>query len=168
MWKSIVALALLILIGAGIWQMMTSTQPVSSGSAMLEDIPGEEIPKLLSGSKVTLLNMWASWCEPCKAEFPALLEFRKKYLDKGFNLIFVTVDHPSERAAAEAFLASQNVDFKTYLATGSPETWVPKIDPRWQGAVPSSFVFDSSGKTVDFWQGETNLKELEEKITPRF
>jgi thiol-disulfide isomerase/thioredoxin len=170
MWKSIVALALLVLLGAGIWQLTTSTTPVGVGagksSALLQDVEGKNLPTLAKGHKVTLINLWASWCDPCKAEFPALLKYRKAHADRDLNLVFVSVDNPSERPDAEKFLASQHVDFVSYIALGRAEEWAPAIDPRWQGAVPSTFVFDASGKLVEFWQGETNLDELETKITP--
>jgi thiol-disulfide isomerase/thioredoxin len=48
-------------------------------------------PASLKG-KVVLVNFWATWCEPCRGEIPSLIEFQKKYSDKGFTLLGVAMD----------------------------------------------------------------------------
>jgi thiol-disulfide isomerase/thioredoxin len=50
--------------------------------------------------KVVLVNFWATWCEPCRQEIPALIEFQQKYADRGFTILGVAMDDEGDRAVA--------------------------------------------------------------------
>ncbi len=55
-----------------------------------------------TGSPLVLINFWASWCEPCKEELPALVKLEKKYSAQGLKIILVSIDDQDEISAAES------------------------------------------------------------------
>lgn len=154
------AVILAIVMAAFFW---LTFQP--KDTAILNEINPNQLAELKTGSKLTLINLWASWCEPCKAEFPALLKMREKYESKGFRLVLISVDLGSALKDAESFLKSHSVGFKTFWANGTVDQLAPQLSVQWQGAVPSSFMFDSKGQLVDFWEGEVKPDALDSKLS---
>src|SRR5687768_11005646 len=75
----------------------------STESALLREGDADAILKhTKSLSKdVVLVNFWASWCLPCKKEFPHILELKTEYSAKGFDVVFVSIDGKADREAAE-------------------------------------------------------------------
>src|SRR5207249_11424283 len=67
------------------------------------------------GARATLVNVWASWCMPCREEFPELMRVVREERDRGLRVLLVSADFDS--AAARAFLASQKIAFPTYIKT---------------------------------------------------
>lgn len=120
----------------------------------------------MTAKKLTLVNLWASWCEPCKAEFPSLLKLQEKYGTKGFQVLFVSMDSKSAWEDARRFLDEQHVDFQTYVSAVSPQELGADLDSQWEGAIPASFLFNTEGKRIDSWQGEHTFEEIEAKIRP--
>jgi thiol-disulfide isomerase/thioredoxin len=94
--------------------------------------------------KVTLLNFWATWCKPCVKEFPDLLKLQKNYKDLGFELVF---------------------DFTTYYSTfAKPEDLMDFVDKNWQGAIPSTYIYDKEGKISKSFLGVKSYEEFEKEI----
>lgn len=116
--------------------------------------------------KAILVNVWATWCEPCKVEMPSLLQFQKETSSKGFELILVSADSKESRAEAKKFLSDLGVDFPSYILGESPDVFVKAWEPRWSATLPASFLFDGSGRLKTFWVGETSRKDLTNKVSP--
>ncbi len=113
---------------------------------------------------VVLVNVWATWCDPCRHEFPALLRVQRELAGRGFRLILVSADFPDQRAKVRQFLAEQGVRFLTFLKAESDMAFIAAIDPRWSGALPASFLYGRNGKLSDFWEGETSYAALAGKV----
>lgn len=118
------------------------------------------------GARATLVNVWASWCQPCREEFPDLVALQREWADRGFRLVFVSADFAEDVPNARAFLAEQGVDWPTYLKTGDDMQFIDKLDARWSGALPGSFLYDSSGRLVRFWEGKASRDTLAARILP--
>ena len=71
-------------------------------------------------ARAVLVNVWATWCDPCKEEMPDLLSIRTRLGPRGFALVLVSADFPDVKPEAEAFLRSQGVDFTTSNVRGAP------------------------------------------------
>ena len=74
-------------------------------------------PKLVERGrgKVILVDFWATWCEPCRAELPVLVRLEKQWRDRGFVLVTVSADEPEKEAEARAFLGKVGVRGPAYL-----------------------------------------------------
>ncbi len=118
------------------------------------------------GARAALINVWATWCQPCVEEFPDLVRLHRSYGDRGLRLVLVSADFDDQREAVLAFLRKQGASFPSYLKDQKDEEFIDGIDPRWSGALPASFVVDRTGAIVDFWEGKKNYAALEAKIAP--
>ena len=122
------------------------------------------------GAKAVLVNVWASWCDPCRAEMPGLLKFFREHNGEGLRLVLVSVDDAANRDKVVGFLAAQGVDFVTWMRLGDDMTFINALDPKWSGALPASFLFDGRGRFKQSWYGEANhdvLKAAWDRLAPR-
>lgn len=160
------SIILAVLLGAALW---LGPGPLGLGSAkneLIQEASAEAILDHVRGlnSPVTLVNFWASWCEPCKVEFPHILKIRKDLEAQGLRVVFVSVDDPSDVPAAEMFLKEQQVDFPTFYKGTHSLNIVSKIFPAWSGAVPATVLLGPDLKVLDGWEGDTSLEEFQERI----
>ena len=116
------------------------------------------------GARVTLLNVWATWCIPCREEFPDLLRLRREYREHGLRLILVSADIDSQLPEARAFLTGQGVDFLTYLKQGADMPFIDSLDARWSGALPATLLYDATGQQIWFHEGKTSYDSLKIRI----
>ena len=113
------------------------------------------------GAKAVLVNVWATWCEPCRDEMPHLLKFFRAHKDEGLRLVLVSADDDADRDKVVGFLASQGVDFPTWIKRGDDMTFIDALDPSWSGALPASFLFDGRGLLQRRWFSEVTENALE-------
>jgi thiol-disulfide isomerase/thioredoxin len=116
-------------------------------------------------NKPLLVNFWATWCDPCREEFPDLVRIDKQYRPHGLEFTAVSLDDLTEiKTSVPRFLSEMRVTVPTYLLNGDPELAMSKVDPSWSGALPATFLYDSEGKLVYKRLGRIKLPELTEAI----
>jgi len=112
--------------------------------------------------KVMLVNFWASWCEPCREEMPAIEAYLKKNKIKGFEVLAITVDKPADMEQAKQIMKNYS-----FLFAEKQQINYSGYGRIWR--IPSSFIIDKQGKlrknglTGD---PKVNTKLLEEIVTP--
>ena len=90
-----------------------------------------------------MINFWALWCEPCRAEMRHLNELYNKYKEKGFTLIGINQDSPKSVAKVRSYISSQKIDFPVAIDPNF------EIFNRMNGQVlPYSLLIDRNGKIV--------------------
>jgi len=116
--------------------------------------------------KVVLLNFWATWCKPCVKEFPDLVKLQNNYKDKGFVLVFISADMPEEiKSKVTPFLNQEKVDFTTYyIGSDKPEDIINYVDKDWQGAIPSTYIYDKDGNVKTSILGTKSYEQFETEI----
>ena len=114
-----------------------------------------------------MVNFWASWCEPCRREFPSYLRLARELRDRGVRLILVSVDDAADFADAERFLKDEGVDFPTFYKGTQSLNFVTEIYPKWTGAIPATVLLGSEAELVDAWEGDTTWAELEKRVKKR-
>jgi thiol-disulfide isomerase/thioredoxin len=119
-----------------------------------------------SPAKTVVMNVWATWCGPCREEFPDLLRLREAYAADGLELMLVSADFEDRLDDAETFLAEQGVDFHTWIKTGDDMQFIDALNPEWGGALPATFVYDSGGRLRAFWEGKASYEQLEQRVLP--
>jgi thiol-disulfide isomerase/thioredoxin len=117
-----------------------------------------------SGAKVVLVNVWATWCGPCREEFPGLVRVARKYQGHGLKVILVSADFDTDLAAVKKFLADEGVDFPSYIKAEKDQEFIDTLDKRWSGALPATFIYDGASNLQDFWEGKASFNEFEKKV----
>jgi thiol-disulfide isomerase/thioredoxin len=141
----------------------------ASRAASAPTIQPADAPTVLAavrapGAKAVVLNVWATWCEPCREEFPDLVRLGHEYSNKGVRLVLVSGDFDSEKPAVTKFLTDQGVDFASYIKSGDDMQFINALNPKWTGALPATFVYDGQGRLRDFWEGKASYAKMEERL----
>jgi thiol-disulfide isomerase/thioredoxin len=112
--------------------------------------------------KVLLVNFWATWCQPCRKEMPALAKLAAKLQPKGFVLATVSADEPEDEASARAFVRQSGIKGPSYLKQAkNDDKFIASLDPKWSGALPALALYDRTGKKVRVIIGEADLAKVE-------
>jgi thiol-disulfide isomerase/thioredoxin len=121
-----------------------------------------EILGLASGgrARATLVNVWATWCVPCREEFPLLVRLAREYQPRGLELILVSADFDDRLPAVRRFLAAQGVTDTSYLKAEGDQSFIDALSPKWSGALPATFVYDGAGRQIAFWEGKADEARL--------
>ena len=126
----------------------------------LKDMDGKEV--LLSSfkdqGKVVLLNFWATWCGPCKAEIPGFVELQEKYRDK-LTIIGYSVDDTAE--LAKKYAAQYKMNYPILLGEGREDVQ-DAYGPIW--GIPASFIISKDGKVCRKHMGIAPKAVFEKEI----
>ena len=116
--------------------------------------------------KVVLVNFWATWCLPCREEFPDLSRLQRVYEGKGLRVIGVSTDFAREAAAVEKFLAEQKPSFPNYhkKAGGDDQLFIEAVDRSWGGELPFSVLYGRDGSKARSFSGKQTYAEYEKEI----
>lgn len=117
------------------------------------------------GSKPLLINFWATWCVPCREEFPDLVKIDNDYKGK-IDFITISLDFEEElNTAVPQFLKEMKADMPTYLlVTPDESAAIAMISKDWGGGLPLTVLFAPSGESVFFHQGVVKPAELKAAI----
>ncbi len=107
------------------------------------------------------MDFWATWCAGCREEMPKLVALQSRHAAQ-VDLVTISCDEPEASAQAADFVASKHAPTPRYIREAkSDDAFINSIDPKWSGALPALFVFDRSGRQVNAFVGETDMKQLE-------
>lgn len=110
--------------------------------------------------KVVLLNFWATWCPPCRAEVPDLVRWQREYRKAGLQVIGVTYP-PTSRAQVRRFVRDFKVNYPVLLGTKETKALFAEGE-----TLPMTIVIDGEGNVRERIEGIVMPEEFEEKIRP--
>jgi thiol-disulfide isomerase/thioredoxin len=118
------------------------------------------------GTRPLLVNYWATWCDPCRDEFPDLVKIDADFRSKGLDFIAITLDDLVDlKTAVPQFLGKMNAKMPVYLLNErDPEPAINAVDAAWGGALPATFLYDKNGAVVYKRFGRVNTIELRTAI----
>ena len=133
-----------------------------AGGPELRAVDAGALLKTIEGSRarVVAVNLWATWCIPCREEFPELLQFRTEKQPDGFELLLVSTDLDPENDGTVAFLESMGVDFPSYLKEGDDQVFLDRLSPDWSGMLPTTIWF-VDGELRRTHEGKLDTKKLD-------
>lgn len=155
-----------VVAGVAVWVIANSML-----SLMLRSVPPlpdlqlatlDERPIALSAyqGRPVVLNLWASWCPPCRREMPAFEQAQSEFPD----VAFVLVNQGETARQAQDFLESEGLNLKDVLLDPSSQA-MQAVQSR---GLPTTLFFDAQGRQVDSHLGEITMPSLKDKILRRF
>ena len=137
-------------------------------AAVVSPIDTEALKGLLTQQRERplLVNFWATFCDPCRDEFPDLVKIDKEYRPRSLDFVTVSLDDFTDiKTSVPKFLDAMNATMPAYLLNVSdPEPAINLIDKRWQGDLPATFLFNEKGEVVYKHIGRVNPAELRAAI----
>jgi thiol-disulfide isomerase/thioredoxin len=145
-----------------------STKTNSTPAPVVREMDLETLKKLLQRgageqeARPLLINFWATWCEPCREEFPDLVRINADYRQRNLDFITISLDEPEDtKTKVPAFLREMRAEMPAYLLNViDPQLVIDMIDPNWHGGLPATFLYDATGKQVFRHTGRFDVKEL--------
>src|SRR6185369_17657313 len=109
-----------------------------------------KLPNLIGNGRVTLVNVWATWCGPCRREIPDLVALQNKFKDNEVAVVGLTVEEPDKENLVRAFSKQFSINYKIGFSPLDVFELLNQANggnPR--APIPQSFVFDKNGKLID-------------------
>ncbi len=137
-----------------------------SPAVAVKEINADSLSSLLkpdaTSPRPLLVNFWATWCDPCREEFPDLVKIDQVYRKKGLQFIAVSLDDLADiNTGVPKFLREMKATMPAYLLNvPDPEIAINAVDPNWSGALPATFLYDTQGQVVFKHFGRIKPEEL--------
>ena len=153
-WRKIFLIAFL-LCSTSIAGAQTQAPPLT-----LKNTRGARVNLANYKGKIVLLNFWATWCPPCRAEMPDLIKWQRQYRGKGLQVIGITYP-PARLREVRQFTRSIGVNYPILIGT-------KKTKARFDSgeAMPLTLIIDRKGRVIDRIEGIILPDEFEQKVKP--
>jgi thiol-disulfide isomerase/thioredoxin len=126
-----------------------------------------EISDLLKNNSqnLRLVNIWATWCGPCSAEFSDLIEINRMYRNREFEMITLSTDDISVNDKVLKFLTKKYASTKNYQYNSDDKyKLIEAVDKDWPGALPYTLLIQPGGKIIYKKLGMIDPPELKKAI----
>jgi thiol-disulfide isomerase/thioredoxin len=153
-WGSIAGMALIVLIAG------TCSAGTKIGDANFTGLDGTPHSLAEQRGHVLVLNLWATWCGPCKAEMPLLDSLAKEYAARGVAFVAVSVDDAKSQPKISAFVNQLKLEMPVWKGANTDEL------QQWSGdgIVPATLILDEQGMIVARLIGQARANEVRERI----
>ncbi len=144
-------------------QTAVATDGKKAPDFTLTTIDGKSLKLSDYKGKGVIVNFWATWCPPCRAEIPDMIELQKEYESKGFSFIGIAVGDEEEKV--KAFAQAQKMNYP--VAMGSRELAASYGKLTKEGTIrgiPTSFVINGKGEILDYFVGARDKATFAEAI----
>jgi thiol-disulfide isomerase/thioredoxin len=168
-----IALLLLFVIGLYFFTTKTSTTSTAMGSlkpgaaeavatAAFYDLEEKVQPLAQWKGKVMVVNFWATWCPPCRAEIPEFIRFQKLYVKQGVQFVGIAIDQKSK---VQTFAKEIGMNYPVLLGDLAGIDLARRIGNT-EGGLPYTVIVDRNGKIVTTQLGTISFEKLEATIKP--
>ena len=134
----------------------------------LNELSGQEITELLenkNSGKLRLVNFWATWCAPCRLEYPEFIVIQRMFGARDFEFASVSFDKMEKKSEALRFLDKSKSAVQNYISSVDDKyELIELVDPEWNGALPYTALIEPNGNRVWTHQGEVDFLELKRAI----
>ncbi len=161
MWIGI-AIVTVILIGTFAISGFAGASVAKKGSTVdfaLNDFAGKNIKLSDYRGKPVLVNLWASWCPPCRAEMPDLINYYNSHQTQGLVLLAINSEDTAD--PAQQFVREKQMPFPVLF---DPAGQISKVFGS--NGLPSTYLIDRSGNLRFSWTGQISPAVLDQQVTP--
>lgn len=107
--------------------------------------------------KPLVVTFWATWCEPCRDEYPMLNDLAKQYAPQGLKVVGVNLDQDGDLILMRRFLARYKPIFPNYRKRkGDEDAFSQAVMQGWNGSLPASFFYAKTGTQIGHLVGASN------------
>lgn len=145
---------------AALPSMVLSQSARKAPPLVLKDLEGRRLRLSDYRGQVVLLNFWATWCPPCRAEIPDLVQMQRDYQARGLQVIGITYP-PQKMQEVRRFLKGMKVNYPMALGTKATRAL---FDPG--ETLPFTVIIDRESNIRDLIEGILLPEEFEQKIKP--
>ena len=145
-----------------------TTPDKSAAVPVVAELNTESLKALLTQHKQRplLVNFWATWCDPCRDEFPELVKLDAEFRPRALDFVTVSLDDVQAiKTDVPKFLTDMKATMPAYLLNvPDPEPAINIVDPKWQGDLPATFLYNANGEVIYKRFGRVDAAELRAAI----
>jgi thiol-disulfide isomerase/thioredoxin len=133
----------------------------------VDNIDANGIKELIKNKsdKLRLINVWATWCGPCVAEFPELVTIDRIYRSRNFEFVSINADKLSRKENVLKFLQKNEASNRNYIfSSDNNNDLVEAVDPQWDGALPYTIIVEQGGNVIYRIQGTIDMVTVRKLI----
>jgi thiol-disulfide isomerase/thioredoxin len=121
----------------------------------LVDLPGYQQLLARYRGKPLVVNFWATWCEPCRDEYPLIVELAKEFKPQGINVLGIDMDDDSDMNLVRRFIARNQPPFPNFRQKPgiNLDAFYDGVNPQWKGTMPQTIFYGRDGNIVGFFLG---------------
>jgi thiol-disulfide isomerase/thioredoxin len=167
--SSLLALALITAI-PGNAQAPSSKAPQHNGKVAasvdptLVDLAGYQQLLAKHRGKPLVVNFWATWCEPCRDEYPLIVELAREFKPQGITVLGIDMDDDSDMNLVRRFIAKNQPPFPNYRQKPgiNLDAFYDGVNPQWKGTMPQTIFYGRDGNIAGFFLGTRPRAEFEQ------
>jgi thiol-disulfide isomerase/thioredoxin len=148
---------------------LAATLGAADASLLKGEIDGKQLSAAITAEKghVVLVNFWATWCVPCREEFPDFVRLEKALRNRGLRVIGVSTDLAKDLPKVEKFLAAAHPDFPNYRkkSGGDDQDFIEAVDAKWGGELPFTVLYGKDGRKLKVLSGKQSYADLEKAVS---
>ena len=125
------------------------SSPPSESVKIYENFADLEPIFHLNNDTTYLINFWATWCKPCVEELPYIEQLHEDFGDDKFKVVLISLDFPRQiETHLIPFMKEHQLQSEVVVLTdGDANSWIPKVDESWGGAIPVSVLYHGTKRT---------------------
>jgi len=129
---------------------------VEAADPPLIDLAGYNSLIAQNRGKALMVNFWATWCVPCRTEYPEVVDLAKEFAPQGLSVIGVSLDEDHDMTVVRHFLSTFHPDFPNYRQRPGidPDAFYQGVNPEWRGTMPQTDFYARDGHMARFFIGD--------------